>query len=273
MSFLAGLLRRELPATATPGSSAPAGGTAADAAVVPRLASRFEDPGAPQWPGNATMAALDEPAVEAGGTGGAPAGVAEPPAAAVPPAPREGTAAPSTAPRRAGDAGDIPARAMPGPPVRQPAAPGRPSSAGEQHPGPPPAEPGRLRTPGRPAVPALGIEPGPAASPAGARRGPDGENQALRRSGTVSRVADTVPAGRPGQRDRRATPGEPPGPGLVRPRLEPLLRSEPAQAPEQHIHVHIGRIEVKAVAAPPRRPAATERTGLMSLDEYLQGRP
>ena len=119
----------------------------------------------------------------------------------------------------------------------------------------------------------MGMEPGPAASPAGARRHPDGANQALQRSGTVPRVADTVPAGRTGLRDRRATPGQPPEPGLVRPRLEPLLRSEPARAPEQHIHVHIGRIEVKAVAAPPRRPAAPERTGLMSLDEYLQGRP
>ena len=270
MSFLAGLLRRELPATATLGSSAPAGGTTADAAVVPRLASRFEDPGAPQWPGNASMAALDEPAAEAGGTGGAPAGVAEPPAAAVPPAPREGTAAPSTAPRRAGD---TPGPAMPGPPVRQPAAPGRPSSAGEQRPGPPAAEPGRLPTSGRPAVPALGMESGPAASPAVARRGPNRSNQALQRSGTVPRVADTETAGRPGVRDRRATPGQPPELSLVRPRLEPLLRREPAHAPEQHIHVHIGRIEVKAVAAPLRRPAPTERTGLMSLDEYLQGRP
>jgi hypothetical protein len=59
----------------------------------------------------------------------------------------------------------------------------------------------------------------------------------------------------------------------LRPRLEPLSRPEPARPPEQHVHVSIGRIEVRTVAAPPAPHHAPEQPGLMSLDDYLKSRP
>ena len=49
------------------------------------------------------------------------------------------------------------------------------------------------------------------------------------------------------------------------------IASEPQQAPEQTIHVSIGRVEVRAVApttAPPRTP--TQKP--MTIDDYLARR-
>jgi hypothetical protein len=65
-------------------------------------------------------------------------------------------------------------------------------------------------------------------------------------------------------------------------RLQPLdspsnpRRFQPAQREPDEIHIHIGRIEVAAIAEPAPRPAAAQARRSVNLDEYLRrsnGRP
>lgn len=282
MSYLAGLLRRELPAAQGAGTlgagTLKAGRTTPEGAVVPRLASRFEEPGAPLWPGSGNLAAPmgEDAGPWAGGTPtGTPAGSTRAAAAAsaralegpaVPrPAPGSAPAA-AAAPRPGGVDAARPGAAAP-PAVRErrplPVHAAPPGAAAANHPDGP-----------APAVPQPGVRPDAAAP--GGRHTPVGDAGQLARPAGVVRGEATGwrPAGAPAQR-RTETPAPPHDPeaGTVRPRMEPLARREASPAPEQHIHVHIGRIEVKAVAAPAQRPAAgPPASGLMSLDEYLEGR-
>lgn len=279
MSYLAGLLRRELPAAAPDagplgGGSLNAGSTTPEGAVVPRLASRFEEPGAPLWPGSGNVAA---PMGEDAGpwARGTPAGSTRAAAAAGAPAP-EGPAMPRPAPGSAPAAAAAPrpggvdaaqAGAVTPPAVRE----RRPLAV---HAAPPGAAAANRPDGPVPAVPQPDVRPDAAAP--GRRHTPVGDAGQLVRPAGVVRAEATGwrPAGVPAQRHTE-TPAPPHDPeaGTVRPRMEPLARREASRAPEQHIHVHIGRIEVKAVAAPAQRPAAgPPASGLMSLDEYLKGR-
>jgi len=57
---------------------------------------------------------------------------------------------------------------------------------------------------------------------------------------------------------------------------EAARRFQPAQREADEIHIHIGRIEVAAVAQPAPRPAAAAARRSLNLDEYLRrgnGRP
>jgi len=57
---------------------------------------------------------------------------------------------------------------------------------------------------------------------------------------------------------------------------EAARRSQPAQREADEIHIHIGRIEVAAIAQPAPRPAAAAARRSLNLDEYLRrgnGRP
>jgi hypothetical protein len=65
-------------------------------------------------------------------------------------------------------------------------------------------------------------------------------------------------------------------------RLQPVdspsnpRRSKPAQSEPDEIHIHIGRIEVAAIAQAAPRPAAAQARRSVNLDEYLRrsnGRP
>ncbi len=242
--------------------------------MVPRLASRFEEPGAPLWPGSGNVAAAT--GEDAGPwTGDAPSGSTCTAAAASAPAP-DRPAVPRPGPRPA-----PPAAAAPQPggvrtpragTVTPPAVRERPHLAVDAAP-PRAAAANRPGSP-VPAVPQPGVRPG-AAGPDD-RHNTGGEPGHLMRAAGVVRGEATVwrPAGVPAQRRTETpAPSQFPEAGTVRPRLEQLLRREPARAPEQHIHVHIGRIEVKAAAAPAQPPAAgPPASGLMSLDEYLKGR-
>jgi hypothetical protein len=57
---------------------------------------------------------------------------------------------------------------------------------------------------------------------------------------------------------------------------EAARRAQPAQREADEIHIHIGRIEVAAIAQPSPRPAAAAARRSLNLDEYLRrgnGRP
>jgi hypothetical protein len=57
---------------------------------------------------------------------------------------------------------------------------------------------------------------------------------------------------------------------------EPARRFQPTQREADEIHIHIGRIEVAAIAQPAPRPAAAAARKSLNLDEYLRrgnGRP
>jgi hypothetical protein len=57
---------------------------------------------------------------------------------------------------------------------------------------------------------------------------------------------------------------------------EAARRFQPAQREADEIHIHIGRIEVAAIAQPASRPAAAAARRSLNLDEYLRrgsGRP
>lgn len=283
MSFLAGLLRREIP---TPTASA--GSTTPDAAVVPRFASRFEDRGAPRWPGTVGHPATGISAMDAGADIRTGAGHSELPGSPITAGPMATgpMAGPSAAVRQPKPGNGQLVPATPAPYFSSPLAPAGslpsfPQAGRENQPrtgtGPSARQaagaPGSLRGAQQQVQPARLTDLQPAAAHQG---GPDPAEtgQPARPSGVVRGEATAARSG-------RATPQHfpdvllpPSAPSSVRPRLEPLPRRETARAPEQHIHVHIGRIEVKAVAAPVQRPAAVpECTGLMSLDEYLEGRP
>lgn len=268
MSFVAGLLARELPTVSRGAGASGSAGTTPVLAVLPRLASRYEEAGAPLWrgSGNATLESEAESGAETG-PGQAPRSPAAPrPAFPTGPVP----AGPGPATRTVGGLALRPAPAAPGSLGYPPGPVTERRAAVAQHRGdagpPPPAPVIRpvLRPAERPAQEAPGLR--------------HGETQATtprRQDGVVrgQAAATAVPAA--ATRARREPAPQPvvPATGMLRPRLEPLVRRETVRAPEQHIHVHIGRIEVKAVAAPATRPAAPERTRLMSLDEYLEGRP
>ena len=51
---------------------------------------------------------------------------------------------------------------------------------------------------------------------------------------------------------------------------EAARRSQPAQREADEIHIHIGRIEVAAIAQPAPRPAAAAARRSLNLDEYLR---
>ncbi|RAN77916.1 hypothetical protein B5P43_17900 [Bacillus sp. SRB_336] len=282
MSFVAGLLRREFPAAGegTPSAEAmAASSTTPEPAVLPRLASRFEGAGAPLWPGGGNAALLPDTEPDAEPATGATTG----------PDSRSGPArTPSTAPPPARPFGA--AHALPGPGAVEPgrgsarppatARPGSPAPA--QPPAPvergghglaphqlPSAEPSPRPVPRR----AAHAGQGTAAEAPGGLRGQVLPAAPAQPAGTVRGQAADLPNPGPEPRAQRLPTQPPPATGTLRPRLEPLLRREASRAPEQHIHVHIGRIEVKAATAPAQRPSAPERPGLMSLDEYLADRP
>jgi len=90
--------------------------------------------------------------------------------------------------------------------------------------------------------------------------------------------ARPVVRNRPGDDARAALP--PRGAGMVAVRRAPARRSSPRGRPDDvpadeppPVHVTIGRIEVRAVAAhaPPKR-AAAQKPAPLSLDEYLEQR-
>jgi hypothetical protein len=74
-------------------------------------------------------------------------------------------------------------------------------------------------------------------------------------------VERTGPAQRPAEALDAAS--EPSTPGRRR------RATKPGPAPEPVVHVHIGRIEVRAPAAPAERRAPRLREPLLSLDDYL----
>ncbi|MFQ4147447.1 hypothetical protein AAGW05_01935 [Arthrobacter sp. LAPM80] len=277
MSFVSVLLAREL-GTAAPRSAAAMTGTTPERAVVPRLASRFEEPGAPRWPGMAGDSAADPGETRespARGTnreapGKAALNTPAPPDASVVPAPRN-------APHSGQDVSHV---QRPGPLL--PDQTERPSSPATRQ-----AVPGR-RWQGaqeqelvKPAPFTSDDSPNLAAEPStgrgAAREGRDaaqfgpqetGQGQPAGRSGVVPSATQAAVWKRPWQA------GPDPEGVAVRPRLDPLQRPEPAREEPAHIHVSIGRIEIRAVAAPPARQASpAEPSGLMGLDEYLRGRP
>ncbi|WP_269936625.1 hypothetical protein [Arthrobacter sp. HY1533] len=285
MSFLAGLLRRELPPA--PSATGALAGTTPAAAVVPRLASRFEAPGLPWWPGSGEQDAAFE------GRGGTVAHPGNDFPGAAPH--RHGDSTPdATAPRDPGRAnmeaggprltGGAAAPVGVRPPGEKPGAAGRATSSGRGIKATT-GEAGRRET--RPVVPPAPVAG--AALPAARRLAQlTGENRpqaplfpTAGEAGHLGRAAGVVNGlewtGDHGPATHHHADGRPAWPdaveGQVQPRLEPLARREPARAPEQHIHVSIGRIEVRAVAAAAPQPPTAGRAGLMSLDEYLRDRP
>lgn len=291
MSYVSGLLHRELgladsasPTTyaSVPSQvSVPSQGTAAGHAVVPRLASRFEEPGAPRWPGLGGEAA--EGSGVFSGVGQRAVGV------------DLSTRAPRTLPEKTDDQNLVLPRAAPGRNGAEPdSLAGQPRVSGPGESGPPTVPTPHSSVPGPdsrwhqgaaqglelPAPPAPGVRPqlpdgpataGAAAAEARAAAGPAAGRTAhpAVRTGVVPSPVQAAAWGRTLPRQDTAPDG-----GAVRPRLEPLPRPEPARAEPAHIHVSIGRIEVRAVtAAPARVPAPAAETGLTSLDDYLRGRP
>ncbi|ALO67455.1 hypothetical protein AS189_14350 [Arthrobacter alpinus] len=279
MSFLAGLLRRELPPA--PSAAGAVASTTSALAVVPRLASRFENPGTPWWPGSGDgrdgnhLERLEERDAKEGLRSGTQTGDARRPGNPSRPATgQEGTARPEEAPVSLAHR-----------PWSAPGASALHSSVTERSP-----RMGMETSPGRPA--AADALPMPVSlstvfsgagpmDPATASTVPlFAQTTTEDGAGRMGRMAGVV-QGMEGMRDNgRADHSHGVGPavwqgsteGAVRPRLEPLARREPAKAPEQHIHVSIGRIEVRAVSAPAPQPPARERAGLMGLDEYLRDR-
>jgi hypothetical protein len=57
-----------------------------------------------------------------------------------------------------------------------------------------------------------------------------------------------------------------------RARRDDPFQREPAPHAETTVHVSIGRIEVRAAVAPPRRERAKAASPVMSLEEYLRTR-
>jgi hypothetical protein len=53
-------------------------------------------------------------------------------------------------------------------------------------------------------------------------------------------------------------------------RSETARRLQPAQGEADEIHIHIGRVEVAAIAQPAPRPAAAAARRSLNLDEYLR---
>lgn len=290
MSFVAGLLARELGPSAPFGhyhsAAGPGPGTTPDAEVVPRLTSRFEEPGAPRWPGTA---------------GDSVAGVRDRGETRSRDAASDGPDA--TAPDAAtGNLGPVLAAVRPlvgnpavgdgGPDAR---TPGRPDGGVAEGPGEPSLHRGTaLPGFGRPAnmlppferrarqepdMAAAGSVPpmDPAMGRGGTRPGSAfaGPHAAATGMGRLAGDADVVPYAPRTPKPPRKT--EPVGANgqedpAVWPRLDPLPRPETVRKEPSHIHVSIGRIEVRAVASPPPRPAGSqEPTGLMGLDEYLRG--
>ncbi|ALE06459.1 hypothetical protein AL755_14980 [Arthrobacter sp. ERGS1:01] len=270
MSFVAGLLGRERPAISRgTGASAASAGTTAGLAVLPRLASRYEEAGAPLWPGNAA------PLLESETETGSEAGPDPSRTSVIAPAPAVQPGAVPSISRPA-------ARSEDGPALRP--APVAPGSRGYPQPAVPAKEREDATTQrlgvAAPPAPAPAVRPvlrpkeRPAPEPAEPRRSERVAAAPGRPDGVVRGEAVTPPAPtqaaharrEPATLEARAT-------GTLRPRLEPLMRREAVRAPEQHVHVHIGRIEVKAATVPAPRAAAPERPALMSLDEYLADRP
>lgn len=283
MSFLAGLLRRELPYA--PSTERPAAGTSSALAVVPRLASRFENPGTAWWPGSKEQSRsgegrdgtdlewLEERDAKWSLRRDTETGNALTPGnPSRPTVGRDGAAAPQQAP------------------VSVAGRPGIAREASAPHPGLADGDPrrGEVASTVRPA--AAAALPIPVSLPAvfsaagrldaaTASKVPlfaqatadDGVGRPRREAGVVlglEQPGDNSPAA---HSHGAAWQGNPHG--QVRPRLEALGRREAAKAPEQHIHVSIGRIEVRAVAAAAPKPPAPGRAGLMSLDQYLRDRP
>lgn len=288
MSFLAGLLRRELPPV--PSGSPVQGGTTPAASVEPRLASRFENPGSHLLAGFENQGASDdgqdEPGIEKfvgrdadavvwGSHSGQTGDIGM----------RGNLAHPAMAPAATARLGGVPESGSGRPELaKDPAALYSGNTGGNHSQG---GEGGTFR-PVTAATRALSPAV-PVAFSAAQRLDPAMASTMPR----MSRAILDGGAGRPGRQadvvhgmerteDNHGSGGRPPGnawqgrheaEGVVRPRLEPLARREQARAPEQHIHVSIGRIEVRAVPAlAPHRPEP-ERAGLMSLDEYLKDRP
>jgi hypothetical protein len=74
----------------------------------------------------------------------------------------------------------------------------------------------------------------------------------------------------------RLQPRESPPTSTAARTSEAARRSQPAQRDADEIHIHIGRIEVAAIAQPAPRPAAAAARRSLNLDEYLRhgnGRP
>lgn len=265
MTYLAALLHRELPSVAARAHPSPSR-TTAGPGVVPRLASRFEDSSAPEW---GSAAGIEAGAVEPEQSGVparvgkatelAPAGQTLPNPARMVPEPagaRQGTVNHPRRPERR----EEPAGAM------------RPSTGHRFSPSVPerdallrPAEnPPTLAMKAPPIFTAADkLEP---ASPAPRLPDAGGERRhPVRRSGVVHEQAVQQHVG--GRKGAQAAHQ-----GSVRPRLEPLPPREQAVAPEPRIMVSIGRIEVKALHTAAPAPQHRERAGLMSLDEYEEGR-
>ncbi len=106
-----------------------------------------------------------------------------------------------------------------------------------------------------------------------ARREPEGATQAdhAHRSGTVKSDSDETRAARHIQKL-----GEPPAIQVqslrtaAPPRIDPVRRASAPRSEPDEIHIHIGKIEVAAIAPPPPRAAAPAPRKGINLDEYLR---
>lgn len=285
MSFLTGLLRRELPPA--PSAAGAVAGTTSALAVVPRLASRFESPGTPWWPGSGEqdssgggrestdLERLEERDAKESlrsGTQASEAPITGNPA--LPSERQDGTDRLEEPPQ---------SRAARSWKVDEASAPHSSVVEGNPHRGEGsnsvrPAVVAALSMPvSLPAVfsdaESLDAATASAVPMLAQATAEDGAGRLGRVSGVVHGLEGTgesSPAAHSHGDGRAVWQGS--TEGQLRPRLEPLARREAARAPEQHIHVSIGRIEVRAVAAPAPQTPARERAGLMGLDEYLRDR-
>jgi hypothetical protein len=251
-------------------------------AVRPRLTGRFEPPPGVQRPVEETLE------VEA----------ARPAAAQPEPAPRREPATPARA--------QVPATA---PAEESAARPQPPSAEGGPHPAlpaeqygervepvvrpapvAPVAEPGPrpalrheddrlLEAKPRPAAtqaPAVRTEPPdtrPAAEPVApaSQREPVSEPPQAARSAAIQPVIRPVERAAPATPERTERPAGEQAPAAPGPRVDQPAAGTPPSIPS--VQVSIGRVEVRAVFAPPAPPPARGRPApVMSLDEYLKSR-
>lgn len=84
------------------------------------------------------------------------------------------------------------------------------------------------------------------------------------------READEAPPA--GELSPRKTRDRPSPPGSLRAPLRPALPPATPPPVPPHVNVHIGRIEVRAMQAPPPSPRRADQAPKLSLDDYLKTR-